>query len=119
MPRASARLSPASRRSARGAERSAMRPTIRSGSVGTLLTRPPAAPVRGEPAPRRGGPLALLRFLRAHGMLNHKYARLALRWAWLKLRWRGRLQTDGLCFVGPGVTFEIGRDAVVKLGRWC
>ena len=41
-------------------------------------------------------------------MLTPKYARLALRWAWLKLRWRGRLQTDGLCFVGPGVTFEIG-----------
>ena len=44
--------------------------------------------------------------------------RLIARWAWLKLRWRGRLQTDGLCFVGPGVKFEIGRDAVVRLGRW-
>ena len=24
----------------------------------------------------------------------------------------------GLAFVGPGVTFEIGKDAVVRLGRW-
>ncbi|HSD79427.1 MAG TPA: acyltransferase [Solirubrobacteraceae bacterium] len=80
-----------------------------------------AAPlqVRGEPAPRSGGPLALLRFLRAHGMLNHRYLRLALRMAWLKLRFRGRLLTDGPAFVGPGVTFEIGRDATVHLGRWC
>jgi acetyltransferase-like isoleucine patch superfamily enzyme len=74
--------------------------------------------VRGEPPPRRGGALTLLRFLRAHGMLTWGYARLALRFAWLKLRFRGRLQTDGLAFVGPGVTFEIGRDAVVQLGRW-
>jgi acetyltransferase-like isoleucine patch superfamily enzyme len=81
----------------------------------------PAAPVplvRGEPPPRHGGPLALLRFLRAHGMLNLAYARLALRLGWLKLRFRGRLRTDGLAFVGPGVSLEIGRDAVVHLGRW-
>jgi acetyltransferase-like isoleucine patch superfamily enzyme len=62
--------------------------------------------------------MTLLRFLRAHGMLNRDYARLALRLAWLKLRFRGRLKTDGLAFVGPGVTFEIGKDAVVHLGRW-
>ena len=79
----------------------------------------PATPaIRGEPAPLHGGPLAFLRFARAHGMANAKYLRLLLRWAWLKLRWRGRLRTDGVCFVGPGVTFEIGRDAVVHLGRW-
>ncbi len=74
--------------------------------------------VRGAPEPLHGGPLALLRFMRRNGMLNRKYGWLMLRWAWLKLRWRGRLQTDGLCFVGPGVTFEIGRGAVVRLGRW-
>jgi acetyltransferase-like isoleucine patch superfamily enzyme len=84
----------------------------------TLLTRPETQ-VRGEPPPLSGGPLALLRFLRAHGMLNHRYAWLALRWAWLRLRWRGRLRTDGLCFVGPGVKLEIGRGAVLELGRWC
>ena len=42
------------------------------------------------------------------GCSTFGYARLIVRWAWLKLRWRGRLQTDGLCFVGPGVKFEIG-----------
>jgi acetyltransferase-like isoleucine patch superfamily enzyme len=80
----------------------------------------PAAPSqrRGAPAPLHGGPLALLRFLREHGMLTLPYARLGLRWAWLKLRWRGRLQTDGMCFVGPRVKLEIGRDAVLRLGRW-
>jgi acetyltransferase-like isoleucine patch superfamily enzyme len=51
-------------------------------------------------------------------MLDHRYARLGLRWLWLKARWRGRLVTDGLCFVAPGVQFEIGRDARVVLGRW-
>ena len=85
----------------------------------TAAAPPLAGPVRGEPAPLHGGPLAFLRFARAHGMLNAKYARLLVRWAWLKLRWRGRLRTDGVCFVGPGVTFEIGRNAVVHLGRWC
>jgi acetyltransferase-like isoleucine patch superfamily enzyme len=84
----------------------------------TLLTRPETQ-VRGDPPPLSGGPLALLRFLRAHGMLNHRYAWLALRWAWLRLRWRGRLETDGLCFVGPGVKLEIGRSATLRLGRWC
>ncbi len=79
----------------------------------------PLPAARGEPLPRRGGPIALLRFLRSHGMLTWGYARLALRLAWLKLRFRGRLRTDGPAFVGPGVTFEIGRDAVVHLGRWC
>ena len=60
----------------------------------------------------------MLRFARAHGMLNRKYLRLLVRWAWLRLRWRGRLRTDGIAFVGPGVTFEIGRGASVHLGRW-
>jgi acetyltransferase-like isoleucine patch superfamily enzyme len=76
------------------------------------------AELRGAPAPLHGGPVATLRFMRRHGMLNHKYARLALRWAWLKLRWRGRLKTDGLCFIGPGVKLEIGRTATIRLGRW-
>jgi acetyltransferase-like isoleucine patch superfamily enzyme len=86
--------------------------------MATLADPPEATVVRGAPDPAHGGPVALLRFLRRNGMLNPKYGRLALRWAWLKLRWRGRLQTDGLCFVGPGVTLEIGRHAVLRLGRW-
>ena len=63
-------------------------------------------------------PVTLLRFMARNRMLNPKYARLIARWAWLKLRWGKRLQTDGLCFVGPDVTFEIGKDAVLRLGRW-
>ena len=74
--------------------------------------------VRGEPEPRHGGPLVLLRWMRAHHMLTPNYARLLVRLAWLKLRFRGRLKTDGFAFVCPGVTLEIGKDAVVHLGRW-
>ncbi|HET9124624.1 MAG TPA: acyltransferase [Solirubrobacteraceae bacterium] len=79
-----------------------------------------AAPpfVRSGPPPLQGGPLTFLRFARANHMLSLRYARLLARWAWLKLRWRGRLQTDGVCFICPGVRFEIGRDARVHLGRW-
>jgi acetyltransferase-like isoleucine patch superfamily enzyme len=83
-----------------------------------LPTAVPATLVRGEPPPLGGGPLRLLRFMRANRMLTPKYAFLIARWAWLKLRWRGRLQTDGLCFICPRVKFEIGKDARVVLGRW-
>ena len=79
---------------------------------------PPPPIVRGEPAPLAGGPVALLRFMRANGMLNTTYGRLIVKLGWLKLRWRGRLQTDGLAFVCPGVKFEIGKGARVVLGRW-
>jgi acetyltransferase-like isoleucine patch superfamily enzyme len=74
--------------------------------------------VRCGPPPLRGGPLTFLRFARQHRMLTPGYALLIARWLWLKLRWRGRLRTDGLCFVCPRVKFEIGRDATVVLGRW-
>ena len=74
--------------------------------------------IRGEPPPLRGGPLAFVRFARRNGMLRRGYLLLLVRWAWLKLRWRGRLVTDGVCFVCPGVKFEIGPDAKVHLGRW-
>jgi len=74
--------------------------------------------LRPPPAPPHGGPVALLRFMRANGMLNTRYARLLVRLAVLKLRFRGRLQTDGLCFICPGVTLEIGPDATLRIGRW-
>jgi acetyltransferase-like isoleucine patch superfamily enzyme len=77
-----------------------------------------AADVRRAPAPLHGGPLTLLRFMRAKGMLRPNYGRLLLRYAWLRLRYRRRLQTDGLCFICPGVKLEIGRDAVLRIGRW-
>jgi acetyltransferase-like isoleucine patch superfamily enzyme len=74
--------------------------------------------VRSPPPALHGGPLALLRFARRQGMLRCGYIPLVTRWLWLKLRWRGKLRTDGLCFVCPGVKFEIGPNATVTLGRW-
>jgi acetyltransferase-like isoleucine patch superfamily enzyme len=74
--------------------------------------------VRGAPPPRHGGPVVLLRFMRAHGMLNRRYLRLLVRLAWWKLRLRKRLQLDGFAFIGPGVQLEVGRGAVLHLGRW-
>jgi acetyltransferase-like isoleucine patch superfamily enzyme len=85
----------------------------------TLENKTVVAPtVRRPPAPLHGGPLAVLRFAREHDMLRLSYVPLVLRWLWLKARWRGRLKTDGPCFVGPGVKLEIGRDATLELGRW-
>src|SRR3954467_11516574 len=56
--------------------------------------------------------------MRAHRLLTFGYARLIARWAWLKLRWRGGLETDGPCFVGPRGGVGIGKGARVRLGRW-
>ena len=56
--------------------------------------------------------------MRRNRMLNPKYALLVARLAWLRLRWRGRLVTDGLAFVGPGVTIQIARGGRLVLGRW-
>jgi acetyltransferase-like isoleucine patch superfamily enzyme len=74
--------------------------------------------VRRAPDPSHGGPLALARFMRANHMLSLPYARLLARYMLLKLRYRGRLQTDGICFVCPGVQIEIGRHATLHIGRW-
>ena len=56
--------------------------------------------------------------MRANGMLRPGYAALLLRLGWLKLRFGRRLQTDGLCFICPGVKLEIGRNATLRIGRW-
>ena len=88
------------------------------------VTGPPptdvAPELRGPPPPRHGGPLTLLRFMRRHGMLTPKYARLVVRL--LRRRYLTgygrRLRTDGLAFIGPGVTIQIGRRGRVELGRW-
>src|ERR1700754_4805013 len=83
------------------------------------VSRPATAPdVYGVPEPLHGGPRALMSFMREHNMLTPGYLVLIVRWAWLKLRWGKRLQTDGLCFVGPRVKLEIGKTATLKLGRW-
>ncbi|HEX4437640.1 MAG TPA: acyltransferase [Solirubrobacteraceae bacterium] len=73
---------------------------------------------RLPPPPLHGGPLALLRFMRANGMIRPGYAALLARLLFLKLRFRGRLQTEGLCFICPGVKLEIGRGATLRIGRW-
>jgi acetyltransferase-like isoleucine patch superfamily enzyme len=83
---------------------------------------PTGAPdvIRRAPAPRRGGLLTLLRFMRRHDMLNAKYARLVVRL--LRRRFltpAGRsLKLDGLAFIGPKVVLQIGRNAEIRLGRW-
>ncbi|MGC9220699.1 MAG: DapH/DapD/GlmU-related protein [Solirubrobacteraceae bacterium] len=81
-------------------------------------TQAPPSGLMLPAAPLTGGPLAFLKFARSHGMLKPRYLPLVARWLWLKLRWRGRLTTDGLCFIRPGARFEIGRQASVSLGRW-
>jgi acetyltransferase-like isoleucine patch superfamily enzyme len=77
---------------------------------------PPA--VRGAPPPLSGGPIALLRFLRRHRMLNFKYARLAARLGLRKLRHGRRLRLNGLAFVGPRCVLQIRKGASLELGRW-
>jgi acetyltransferase-like isoleucine patch superfamily enzyme len=74
--------------------------------------------VRRPPQPLHGGPLALLRFMRANHMMSPSYARLLARYVLLRLRLGKRLQTDGICFICPGVHLEIGRDATLRIGRW-
>ena len=73
--------------------------------------------VRRPPPPLHGGPLTLLRFMRRHGMLNPKYARLLVRLARRRLANR-RLRTDGIAFIGPRVVLQIGRRGRIELGRW-
>src|SRR5919112_6139674 len=93
--------------------------------VVTGLTEPIATPpaelppdFRGPPPPREGGLVTLLRFMRRHGMLNLKYGRLIVRLGLRKLRLRRRLRLDGLAFVGPGCSLEVGRRGTLELGRW-
>ena len=67
--------------------------------------------------------MTFLRFARSQQDADLGLPRLP-RWMWLKLRWRGRLQTDGLCFMCPGVKFEIGKrrrhaGPVVVVGHGC
>jgi acetyltransferase-like isoleucine patch superfamily enzyme len=73
--------------------------------------------LRAAPAPLHGGPRALVRFMRRHGMLTPKYARLILRLGRRKL-FAPRLKLDGFAFIGPGVILQIGKDARIELGRW-
>jgi acetyltransferase-like isoleucine patch superfamily enzyme len=89
-----------------------------AGRAGKTTVQEIADSVRRAPEPLHGGPLALVRFMRANGMLTIGYGRLLVRWALLKLRFGRRLQTDGICFICPGVKLEIGRRATLRIGRW-
>ena len=77
-----------------------------------------APTIRGEPPPRTGGPLALLRFLRAKRMLTPNYLRLYLRLALRRLRHGKQLAVDGIAFIGPGCAIQIGETGRIELGRW-
>jgi acetyltransferase-like isoleucine patch superfamily enzyme len=85
-----------------------------------VATPPAEVPpeIRGEPPPRHGGLPTLLRFMRSKGMLNLKYGRLVVRLL-LRRLWHGRrLVLDGLAFIGPGCTLQIGQKGRIELGRW-
>ncbi|HEY2200766.1 MAG TPA: hypothetical protein VGH56_02675, partial [Solirubrobacteraceae bacterium] len=92
----------------------------------SLLTSQPAhrnveeiaGGLRCAPEPLHGGPVALVRWMRKNNMLNRHYALLLTRYVLLKLRYRKRLQTDGICFVCPRVKLEIGKGATLRIGRW-
>ena len=94
-------------------------PIPESAVAAPVVTAPPVWEVRGDPPPLHGGPLTFLRFARRNNMLSFGYAYLIARLAWYKLRFRGRLQVDGIAFICPGVKFEIGPNAKLRLGRWC
>ena len=51
-------------------------------------------------------------------MLTPKYMVLLARLCWRKLRHRGRLTSDGLAFIGPGVVIQIGEKGRIELGRF-
>jgi acetyltransferase-like isoleucine patch superfamily enzyme len=56
--------------------------------------------------------------MRRKGMLTPKYGRLLVRLARKKLALRGRLVLDGLAFVGPRCTLQVGERGRIELGRW-
>jgi acetyltransferase-like isoleucine patch superfamily enzyme len=58
--------------------------------------------------------------MRRHRMLNAKYGRLVVRL--LRRRflttYGRRLKLDGIAFIGPKVSLEIGKQGRIELGRW-
>src|SRR3982750_1944219 len=55
--------------------------------------------------------------MRRHRMLTRKYARLLVRLL-VRRATKPRLHSDGIAFIGPRVTLQIGKRARVELGRW-
>ena len=64
--------------------------------------------------------IAALRFARANGMLNHRYARLLWRYLWRRHLTRAgrRWETDGFVFLGKGLELEVGRKGKLRFGRF-
>ena len=62
----------------------------------------------------------VIRFLARHRMLTPSYARLALRYARLRLLTAAgwRWQTDGLLFLGRRLEIQIGKRGTVRFGRF-
>jgi acetyltransferase-like isoleucine patch superfamily enzyme len=60
------------------------------------------------------------RFCARNGMLNPRYARLALRYLWRRTLTRAgrRWRTDGLLFLGSGLELQIGPQGRVDFGRF-
>ena len=92
-----------------------------------VSTDPASGPAPGRehvpgPAPYRPkrGPLAALAFAARHGMLNAKYANLALRFALRRVLTSGgrRWETDGMLFLGTRLQIQIAREAKVRFGRF-
>lgn len=88
-----------------------------------MTNRQQPEPIVKRPAPPlHGGPLTLLRFMRANRLFGPRY----LRSYWRMFRHRvihrraygRRIHTDGLCFIGRDVKIEIGPLAHVYLDRW-
>lgn len=73
---------------------------------------------RMSPPPLHGGIVTFLRFAKRNRLIRPNYIAAMLRY----FKWRvvlgKRLQTDGPCFIGKRVKFEVKKGAVVSLGRW-
>jgi len=84
-----------------------------------VLTKPDID-VPPEPLPRRAGPLAVLRFWAHHRMITPKYALLVARLLWRRFLTPAgrRMSLDGMLFLGPRVTLQVGRGARIRFGRW-
>jgi acetyltransferase-like isoleucine patch superfamily enzyme len=94
-----------------------MEPLVADATAGTPAEEI-ADVVRRAPEPLHGGPLRLIRFMRANHMLNLASLHMLTRFVLLKLRYGRRLQTDGICFICPQVQLEIGPHATLRMGRW-
>lgn len=89
----------------------------------TTVTAPPEEPiVMQPPAPLRGGPLTLLRFMLKNRLFRPRYMKIYRRLFWHKIVRRRaygkKIHMDGLAFIGRKVKIEIGPLAHLHLGRW-